>query len=91
MSLPSTFFNMTWLKDLNLCGCSKLLENLGSVESVDMNGHMASSGAIFETFKKKIAFGGFQLVPFYPMLRSSESMGLLLSCLFVFSSLSNLK
>ena len=41
---------MMWLKDLNLCGYSKLLENLGSVESVDMNGHMASSGTIFETF-----------------------------------------
>ena len=58
MSLPSTFFNMTWLKDLDLCGCSKLLENLGRAESVDVNGQVASSNAIFETFKK-IAFGGF--------------------------------
>ena len=46
---------------------------------------------LFSKLFKKIAFGGFQLVPFYPMLRSFESMGLLLSCLFVFSSLSNLK
>ncbi|KAM3683462.1 hypothetical protein ACJW31_12G149400 [Castanea mollissima] len=81
MSLPSTFFNMTWLKDLNLCGCSKLLENLGRGESVDVNGQMPSSSAIFETLKK-IAFGGFQLLPFNPMSRSSESMGLLLSSLF---------
>ena len=78
MSLPSTFFNIKSLKDLNLSGCSKL-ENLESVESVDMIGTL-----------KKIAFGGFQLLPFYPMLRSSESMGLLLSSLFGLSSLSNL-
>ena len=58
MSLPNTFFNMTWLKDLNLFRCSKLLENLGSAKSVDVNRQMASSNAIFETFKK-IAFGGF--------------------------------
>ncbi|XP_075650310.1 TMV resistance protein N-like [Castanea sativa] len=89
MSLPSTFFNMTWLKDLNLCGCSKLLENLGSRESIEVNGQMASSNAIFETFKK-IAFGGFQLLPFYPMPRSSESMGLLLSSLIGLSSLTEL-
>ena len=89
MSLPSTFFHLTWLKDLNLCGCSKLLENLGSGESVEVNGQMASSNAIFETVKK-IAFGGFQLLPFYPMLRSSKSMGLLSSSLFGLSSLSNL-
>ena len=85
MSLPSTFFNMTWLKDLNLCGCSKLLENLGSGESVEVNEQIASSNAIFETFKK-IAFRGFQLLPFYPMLRSSEPMGLL----FGLSSLTKL-
>ncbi|XP_075650557.1 TMV resistance protein N-like isoform X2 [Castanea sativa] len=89
MSLPSTFFYMTWLKDLNLCGCSKLLENLGRGESVDVNGQMPSSGAIFETLKK-IAFGGFQLLPFNPMSRSSESMGLLLSSLFGLSSLRKL-
>ncbi|KAL4596740.1 hypothetical protein ACB092_12G184600 [Castanea dentata] len=89
MSLPSTFFNMTWLKDLNLCGCSKLLENLGRGESVDVNGQMPSSSAIFETFKK-IAFGGFQILPFNPMSRSSESMGLLLSSLFGLSSLRKL-
>ncbi|KAL4596726.1 hypothetical protein ACB092_12G183900 [Castanea dentata] len=81
MSLPSTFFNMTWLKHLNLCGCSKLLENLGCGESVDVNGQMPSSSAIFETIKK-IAFGGFQLLPFNPMSRSFESMGLPLSSLF---------
>ena len=28
MSLPSTFFNVKWLKDFNLSRCSKLLENL---------------------------------------------------------------
>ena len=28
MSLPITFFNVKWLKDFNLSGCSKLLENL---------------------------------------------------------------
>ena len=89
MSLPSTFFNMTWLKDLNLFRCSKLLENLGSAKSVDVNRQMASSNAIFETFKK-IAFGGFQLLPLYPLTRSSESMGLLLSSLFGLSSLSKL-
>ncbi|XP_075650739.1 TMV resistance protein N-like [Castanea sativa] len=89
MSLPSTFFNMTWLKDLNLCGCSKLLENLGRGESVDVNGQMPSSSAIFETLKK-IAFGGFQLLPFNPMSRSSESMGLQLSSLFGLSSLREL-
>ena len=85
MSLSSTFFNMTWLKDLNLCGCKKLLENLGIGESVEVNGQMASSNA-FETLKK-IAFGGFQLLPCYPMWRSSEPIGLLLSSLFGFSSL----
>ena len=91
MSLPSTYFNMTWLEDLNLCGCSKLLENLGSAKSVDVNGQVASSNAIFET-TKKIVFGGFQLLPFYPMSRSSKSMtmGLLSSSLFGLSSLTNL-
>ena len=91
MSLPSTFFNMTWLKDLNLCGCSKLLENLRSDESVEVNGQKAFFNAIFET-TKKIVFGGFQLLPFYPMSRSSKSMtmGLLSSSLFGLSSLTNL-
>ncbi|XP_075649095.1 TMV resistance protein N-like [Castanea sativa] len=89
MSLPSTFFNMTWLKDLNLFGCSKLLENLGRGESVDVNGQMPSSSAIFETLKK-IAFGGFQLLPFNPMSTSSKSMGLQLSSLFGLSSLREL-
>ena len=91
MSLPSTFFNMTWLKDLNLCGCSKLLENLRSDESVEVNGQKAFFNAIFET-TEKIVFGGFQLLPFYPMSRSSKSMtvGLLSSSLFGLSSLTNL-
>ncbi|KAK9993252.1 hypothetical protein SO802_022955 [Lithocarpus litseifolius] len=89
ISLPSTFFNMTWLKDLNLCGCSKLLGNSGKAESVDVNGQVASSNAIFETLKK-IAFGGFQLLPFYPMSRSSDSMCLPLSSLFGLSSLTEL-
>ncbi|XP_075649161.1 TMV resistance protein N-like [Castanea sativa] len=78
MSLPSTLFNMKSLKYLNLSGCSKL-ENLGNVESVDMIGTL-----------KNIAFGWFQLLPFYPMSRSSESKSLLLSSLFGLSSLREL-
>ena len=89
MSLPSTFFSLTRLKDLNLSGCAKLLENLGRGESFDGIGQMPSSNAMFETLKK-IAFGGFQLLPFYPLSRSSESMGLLSSSLLGFSSLTNL-
>ena len=89
MSLPSTFFSLTGLKDLNLSGCSKLLENLGRGENFDGIGQMPSSNAIFETFKK-IAFGGFQLLPFYPLSRSSKSMGLLLSSLFGLFSLTKL-
>ena len=71
---------MTWLKDLNLSRCSKLLENLGSAKSVDVNRQMASSNAIFETFKK-IAFGGFQLLPLFSMSRNSDPMCLLSSSL----------
>ena len=89
MSLPSSFFSLTGLKDLNLSGCAKLLENLGHGESFDGIGQMPSSNAMFETFKK-IAFGGFQFLPFYPLSRSSESMGLLLSSLFGLSSLTEL-
>uniref|UniRef100_A0A7N2RB02 ADP-ribosyl cyclase/cyclic ADP-ribose hydrolase n=1 Tax=Quercus lobata TaxID=97700 RepID=A0A7N2RB02_QUELO len=89
MSLPSTFFSLTGLKDLSLSGCSKLIENLGRGESIDGIGQMPSSNAMFETLKK-IAFGGFQLLPFYPLSRSSESMGLLLSSLFGLSSLTYL-
>ena len=62
---------------------------MGSAKSVDVSGQVASSNAIFETLKK-IAFGGFQLLPFYPMSRSSDSMGLLLSSLFGLSSLTEL-
>ena len=47
---------------------------------------MPPSNAMFETLKK-IAFGGFQLLPLYPLSRSSESMGLLSSSLFGLSSL----
>uniref|UniRef100_A0A7N2MH25 ADP-ribosyl cyclase/cyclic ADP-ribose hydrolase n=1 Tax=Quercus lobata TaxID=97700 RepID=A0A7N2MH25_QUELO len=92
MSLPSTFFNIKSLKDLNLFGCSKLLENLGNAESVkelDVNGQMPSSNAPFEIFRK-IAFGGFQFVPFYSTSRSSDPMGLLSSSLFGLSSLTTL-
>ena len=78
MSLPSTFFNMTWLKDLDLFGCSKLLENLGSSERVDM----------VETFKK-IAFK-LNFKKRVDMLRSFDPMGLLSPSLFDLSSLSNL-
>ena len=86
MSLPSTFFNMTWLKDLNLCGCSKLVENLGSVESVDMNGHMASSGAIFETFLKN-SFWWISACPFLSNVEKFRIHGLaivLSVCFFFF-------
>ena len=76
--LLKIFFNMTWLKDLDLFGCSKLLENLGSSESVDM----------VETFKK-IAFK-LNFKKSVDMSRSSDPMGLLLSSLFGLSSLSNL-
>ncbi|XP_030936791.1 TMV resistance protein N-like isoform X1 [Quercus lobata] len=86
MSLPSTFFGLTGLKDLNLSGCAKLQENLGPGESFDGIGQMPSYNTVFKTFKK-IAFGGFQLLPFYPLSRSSESMGLLSSSLFGLSSL----
>ena len=92
MSLPSTFFNMKSLKDLNLSGCSKLLKNLGNAETVkelDVNKQMPSSDALFEIFRK-IAFGGFQLVPLYSMSRSSDPKGLLSSSLFGLSSLTTL-
>ena len=72
MSLPSTFFNMTWLKDLDLFRCSKLLENLGSSESVDM----------VRTFKK-IAFK-MNFKKSMDMSSSSNPMGLLSSSLFGF-------
>ena len=92
MSLPSTFFNMKSLKDLNLSGCSKLLENSGNAESVeelDVNGQMSSSNALLEFFRK-IAFVGFQLVPFFSMSTSSDPMGLLSSSLFGLSTLATL-
>ena len=92
MSLPSTFFNMKSLKDLNLSGCSKLQENLGNAESVvqlDVNGQMPSSNALLGIFRK-IAFGVFQLIPFYSMPRSSNPMSLLSSSLFGLSSLTKL-
>ena len=83
---------MKSLKDINLSGCSKLQENLGNAESVeelDVNGQMSSSNALFKFFRK-IAFGGFQLIPFYSMSRSFEPMGLLSSSLFGLSSLTKL-
>ncbi|XP_050252021.1 disease resistance protein RUN1-like [Quercus robur] len=85
-SLPSTFFSLTGVKHLNLSGCSKLIENLGRGESFDGIGQMPFSNAMFKTLKK-IAFGGFELLPLYPLSRSSKSMGLLLSSLFGLSSL----
>ena len=95
MSLPSTFFSMKSLKDLNLSGYSKLLENLWnakSVEELDVSGtiirQMPSTNARFKTFKK-IAFSGFQLRP--SMLRNSDPMALLSSSLFGFCSLTSLK
>ena len=69
MSLPSNFFNMKSLKNLDLFGCSKLadlLENMGideSVEELDVSGtairSMPSSNALFPTLKK-IAFDAFK-------------------------------
>ena len=66
ISLPSTVFNMKWLKNLNLFGCSKLLENLvtkKSVEEVDVSGTatglMPCYNALFQTLKK-LAFGQFK-------------------------------
>ncbi|KAL4598032.1 hypothetical protein ACB092_11G030100 [Castanea dentata] len=80
MSLPSTFFNMKWLKDLNLFGCSKLLENLVTEKSVEeLNasgiaiGLMPYSNALFHTLKR-LAFGGFNQ-------RSPNRMDLLLTSL----------
>ena len=77
MSLPLTLFNMKSLVNINFSGCSKLcklLENLGTIESVeelDVGGSairmMRSSNAFFKTLKK-LAFGGFNL-------RSPDPMG----------------
>ena len=88
MSLPSTFFNMKWLKDLNLSGCSKLLENLvfgKSVEEVGLSGTttgLMPSNALFQTLKN-LALGGFKP-------RSPNCMGLLSTSLSSFCSLTGL-
>ena len=50
---------------------------------------MASSNAIFETFKK-IAFGRFQLLPLFSMSRNSDPMGLLSSSLSGLCSMTRL-
>ena len=89
MSLPSTFFKIKSLKNLNLSGCSKLLENFGTAES-----SMPSSNDLFETLKK-LAFSGFkscyELLPFYSMpLRSPNPKDLLLTSLSNCCSLTNL-
>ncbi|KAL4598027.1 hypothetical protein ACB092_11G029900 [Castanea dentata] len=88
MSLPSTFFNMNWLKNLNLFGCSKL-ENLvieKRVEEDDMSGtttgFMAYSNALFKTLKR-LALGGFNQ-------RSPNRMGLLSTSLSSLCSLTAL-
>ena len=80
---------MKSLKILNLWGCSKLLKNVGMVESLDeldMSGIatrlMASSKTLFKTLKK-LAFGGFKL-------RSPNSMGLSSSPLLSLFSLTKL-
>ena len=66
---------MNSLKILNLLGCSKLLENIGMIESLDefdLSGIatrlMSSSKALFKTLKI-LTFGGFKL-------RIPNSMGL---------------
>ena len=75
MSLPRTFLNIKSLKILKFLVCSKILENIEMVESLDeldMSGiatrPMPSSKALFKTLKK-LAFGRFKL-------RSPNSMGL---------------
>ncbi|XP_065631526.1 disease resistance protein RUN1 [Quercus suber] len=51
MSLPSTFFNMKSLKNLNFSGCSKLLESLWRIkESVEEPG----ASGILTRFKPRI-------------------------------------
>ena len=89
MSLPSTFFNMKWLKDLNLSGCSKLPENLVTekrVEEVDVSGTatglMAYSNTLFQTLKT-LALGGLKR-------RSPNHMGLLTTSLWGLCSLTHL-
>ncbi|KAL0009374.1 hypothetical protein SO802_010876 [Lithocarpus litseifolius] len=89
MSLPRTFFNMKWLKELNLSGCLKLLENLvieKSVEEVGVSGTatglMPHSNTLFQTLKK-LAFGGFKP-------RSPNRMGLLSTSLSGLCSLTRL-
>ena len=89
MSLPSTFLNMKWLEDLNLYGCSKLLENLVTekrVEEVDVSGTvtglMAYSNTLFQTLKT-LALGGFKP-------RSPNRMGLLTTSLWGLCSLTGL-
>ncbi|KAK9993089.1 hypothetical protein SO802_022792 [Lithocarpus litseifolius] len=88
MSLPSTFFNLKLTKDLNLSGCSKLLENLGITKSVvELDTQpLPSSNALFKTLKN-LAFGGFKLLPFYSMPRNLDFMGLLSTSLLAMSSL----
>ena len=84
MSLPRTFFNMKWLKDLNLSGCSKLnLVTEKRVEEVDVSGTatglMAYSNALFQTLKT-LALGGFKP-------GSPNRMGLLTTSLWGLCSL----
>ena len=89
VSLPSTFFNIKSLKNLNLYGCSKLLENFGIAERP-----MPSPNYLFETLKI-LAFSGFkscyELLPFYSMpLRNPNPKDLLLTSLLNCFTLTNL-
>ncbi|KAM3691108.1 hypothetical protein ACJW31_09G170600 [Castanea mollissima] len=89
-SLPSTFFNMQSLKNLNFSGCLKLLESLWrineSVEEPSASGiltrFMVSSNALFKTLKN-VAFSGFKP-------RIPDSMCQLSTSLMGLGSLTNL-
>ena len=75
MSLPSTFFSLTGLKDPNLSGCAKLLENLGRGESFDGIGQMPPSNAMFETLKKN-SFWWISASPFLSTVEEFRIHGL---------------
>ena len=100
MSLPSTFFNMKTLENVNLSGClklCKLLENLGTVESVeniDVSETairlMPYSNAPFQMLKK-LVFGGFKARSPGPMSLLSPSLSGLCSLTNLDLSYCNLK
>ncbi|KAK9987384.1 hypothetical protein SO802_032335 [Lithocarpus litseifolius] len=81
MSLPSTFFNMKSLTNLNFSGCSKLLESLWRINEEPgargiLTRFMASSNALIKTLKN-VAFSGFKLrIPGSMCQLSNSLMGL---------------